>query len=39
MNGAVEPVAVLENVWHRYGGRVALRGVSIELRAGAGSSV
>ncbi|MGI4950513.1 MAG: ribosome-associated ATPase/putative transporter RbbA [Janthinobacterium lividum] len=29
-----EPVAFLENVWHRYGKQAALRGVSLELRAG-----
>ena len=34
MSGASEPIAVLRNVWHRYGRQVALRGVSIELQAG-----
>ncbi|HTR17250.1 MAG TPA: ribosome-associated ATPase/putative transporter RbbA [Acetobacteraceae bacterium] len=29
-----EPVAVLGGVWHRYGARVALRGVGLELRRG-----
>ena len=34
MTEAGEPVALLENVWHRYGKQAALRGVSLELRAG-----
>ena len=34
MTGAGEPVAVLTNVWHRYGKLVALRGVSLELQPG-----
>jgi ABC-type sugar transport system ATPase subunit len=34
MSATDEPVADLKNVWHRYGKQVALRGVSIELRAG-----
>ena len=34
MNSAGEPVAVLQNIWHRYGKQAALRGVSIELHAG-----
>ena len=35
MSGAAEPVAVLQNVWHSYGKQVALRGVCLELQAGA----
>jgi ribosome-dependent ATPase len=34
MSGAGEPIAVLDNIWHRYGMQAALRGVSIELRPG-----
>ncbi len=34
MTCTVEPVAVLGNVWHRYGKQIALRGVSVELHAG-----
>jgi ribosome-dependent ATPase len=34
MSEGAAPVAVLTNVWHSYGKRVALHGVSIELRPG-----
>lgn len=34
MTGAAEPVAVLRDVWHRYGKQAALRGVSLDLRPG-----
>jgi ribosome-dependent ATPase len=34
MSGTAGPIATLENVWHRYGKQVALRGVSVKLWAG-----
>ena len=34
MSGAAKPVAILRDVWHRYGKQAALRGVSLELHVG-----
>ncbi len=34
MSGAGDPVAILQNIRHSYGKRVALRGVSVTLQAG-----